>query len=354
MPVDNPDMFRLLSLSLVIGTACGSAAGENDLAPAPTSPAAAPTAASPSTPELNPRLLRRFRPLRVHKPADAIEENRIALGKMLFFDPRMSRGGDTSCNTCHALDQAGVDRRPTSVGTGGKIGARNAPTVYNVAWHVAQFWDGRAADLETQAKGPILNPDEMAMRDPEEVVHVVRGIPGYVTAFEKAFPGQPITFDRVADAIASFERTLGTPGRWDRFLDGDRTALTKEQIEGVRVFADVGCVQCHTGELLGGMMFQKVGLIEPWPNQKDQGRYEVTHQASDRMVFKVPSLRNVAQTAPYFHDGSVADLDEAVRMMGRHQLGMELTPAEVTSIVAWLGALTGEPPRAALQPPTLP
>jgi len=182
----------------------------------------------------------------------------------------------------------------------------------------------------------------MAMLSPPEVTAVLRAIPGYAPAFAAAFPAQVVDFDHAIRAIAAFERTLSTPGRWDRYLAGDATALTPGELDGLKVFADVGCVQCHTGELVGGSMFQKVGLIEPWPNQQDQGRFEVTHLAADRMVFKVPSLRNVAITAPYFHDGSVDDLPTAVREMGEHQLGVDLSDAEIASIVQWLGSLTGE------------
>ena len=189
---------------------------------------------------------------------------------MLFFDVRLSEHDDTSCNTCHPLDRAGVDCRVTSAGTMGRIGKRNAPTVYNAAWHVAQFWDGRAADVEEQAKGPLLNPDEMAMRSPRAVTNVLAGIAGYRAVFQRAFPGEPIDFDHAAVAIAAFERTLATPARWDRYLAGDAEALTADELEGLRVFSDVGCIQCHTGELVGGSMFQKVGTVEPWPNQTDQ------------------------------------------------------------------------------------
>jgi cytochrome c peroxidase len=321
---------------------------EPDLGPPP---AVQQAAVAPSQ-DVNPRLLRRFRALR-YVPATTPEEiAEVALGKMLFFEKRLSRNGDVSCNSCHQLEAAGTDRRKTSVGTAGRVGKRNAPSVLNAQWHFAQFWDGRVTTLEEQAKGPITNPDEMAMHSPEEVTRVLHAIPGYVSAFEHAYPGAPLDFDHVARAIAAFERTLVTPARWDKFLDGDRTALTRAEIEGVKVFADIGCVQCHTGLLVGGSMFQKVGLVEPWPNQADQGRYEITKQDADRMVFKVPSLRNVTLTAPYFHDGSVADLREAVREMAHYQLGSELSEAEITSIVTWLGALTGDMPK--IEAPQLP
>jgi cytochrome c peroxidase len=342
-------MWRVLVAVMFVmsdGVGCHSTDGNDvpDLGPAPLP---TPTAAHPD--DINPRLLRRFRPLR---QTDVGNAKQIALGKMLFFDPRLSKHHDVSCNTCHPLDRAGTDHRSTSIGTEKRLGKRNAPTVFNTAHHVAQFWDGRAADLEQQALGPLLAPDEMAMVEPHVVDHTMQHIPGYVVAFGEAFPGEPIDLPHVARALAAFERTLVTPTRWDRYLGGDRTALTRAELEGFKTFADLGCVQCHTGELVGGSMFQKVGLVEPWPDQADQGRYEVTHLDADRMMFKVPSLRNVALTAPYFHDGSVATLPAAITMMARHQLGIDVSPEENASIETWLKTLNGAPMQVA--PPTLP
>ncbi len=343
-------MVALGALGTVIsGTVgCRLAAGEEipDLGP-PAPPATVAT----SRAVLNPRLLRRFRPLGVRSPGDAAQ---IALGKLLFFDPRLSRNHDVACNTCHPLDHAGVDHRATSLGSDGRAGTRNAPTVFNAALQVAQFWDGRAADLEQQVALPLLAPDEMAMLDAASVAEALRRIPGYASAFATAFPGErePRDLPHVARAIAAFERTLTTPSRWDRYLAGDDRALTPAEVAGFRRFSDLGCVDCHTGELIGGSMFQKVGVVEPWPNQRDQGCYEVTLADRDRMVFKVPSLRNVARTAPYFHDGSVADLQTAIAQMARYQLGIEVSGAEVASIETWLEALDGETMRVA--PPTLP
>lgn len=249
-----------------------------------------------------------------------------------------------SCHSCHQLERGGADASPTSIGVDGKKGTRNAPTVYNAAWHVAQFWDGRERDVEDQAAIPILDPDEMAMRSRAHVTAVLRSIPGYQARFAAAFGPGTVDFAHATRAIAAYERTLRTPARWDAYLGGDRTALTPAELEGLKVFSDIGCIQCHTGELLGGSMFKKVGIERPWPNQADPGRYRITHLDADRMVFKVPSLRNVTATAPYFHDGSVPDLATAVKMMARHQLGVELSDAEAASIVSWLGTLTGEPP----------
>ena len=329
---------------------------------APVAPAAAARVASPVTRsevgEVNPRLLRRFKPVRksLAAPGATIAPAMADLGRMLFFDKRLSRDHDLSCNSCHALDKFGVDNEPTSLGAKRHRGRRNSPTVYNAAGHFTAFWDGRAASVEEQAKGPILNPDEMAMPSAAAVVATLQRIPGYVAAFGAAFPGEasPVTYDHVGLAIGAFERNLVTPSRWDRYLAGDRHALSPQEIKGLRLFTDLGCMTCHTGEFVGGSMFQKAGIAAPWPNQADQGRFEVTKLASDRMLFKVPSLRNVAKTAPYFHDGSSATLDEAIEMMARHQIGEELGADDVAAIQAWLGTLTGELPAAYIAAPALP
>jgi cytochrome c peroxidase len=320
--------------------------------------AAAPQSRTEAGVEINPRLLRRFKPLRgnlelAHAPAsDALTD----LGRMLFFDKRLSRDGDLACNSCHQLDHFGVDNQPTSVGARGVRGRRNSPTVFQAAGQFTAFWDGRAGNVEEQAKGPILNPIEMAMPDAASVVAVLQKIPGYVTAFAAAFPGQPtpLTYDNIGRAIGAFERKLTTPSRWDQYLQGRRTALTAAELRGFKLFTDLGCMTCHTGEFVGGSMFQKVGVATAWPNQGDQGRFEVTQLPSDRMIFKVPGLRNVAKTAPYFHDGSARTLEEAVTLMGRYQVGEELSPADVQAIVSWLGALTGELPAKYIEPPRLP
>lgn len=347
----NRSDMRLVAAYIVAATACHSteASDSVDLGPRPNASVAA---AKPGDP-INPRLLRRFRPLR-HSPAPGTEAETAAvtLGHQLFFDQRLSAGGTTSCHSCHQVESTGADSRPRSVGADGRRSARNAPTVFNAAGHVAQFWDGREPDLERQAGSPILGRDEMAMHDPAHVTAVLRSIPGYAPEFTAAFGANSVDFEHATRALGAYERTLRTPSRWDAYLEGDRAALTSAEIEGLKVFSDAGCIQCHTGEMVGGSMFQKVGIEKPWPNQTDQGRFAVTHVDTDRMVFKVPSLRNVTLTAPYFHDGSVESLPEAVQMMARHQLGTELTPQETASIIAWLGALTGKPP--ALSTPVLP
>ncbi|HEY1549892.1 MAG TPA: cytochrome c peroxidase [Kofleriaceae bacterium] len=342
--------MRALLLALMI-TACDSGTGV--LLETPMIGSNTPNQARLAHSEgVNPRLLRRFKPLRSDfgEPSQA----EINLGRMLFFDARLSKDHDVSCNSCHELDHYGVDNQATSSGTNGQHGRRNSPTVYDAAGEFTSFWDGRAANVEEQAKGPLLNPAEMATTA-DAAVRSLSKIPGYVTAFRKAFPDHDaITFDDVAHALGAFERGLVTPSRWDRYLAGDHSALSVPEIVGLRVFTDAGCITCHTGELVGGSMFQKVGAVAPWPNQSDRGREEFTKLASDDMVFKVPSLRNVTMTAPYFHDGSVATLPDAVRMMARYQVGEELSDADVASIIAWLGALKGDLPMTYIQSPTLP
>lgn len=349
--MDRKQMWRsvvvgaLAALSGAVGCSVAQGGDVPDLGP----PAPAGSMTTAGSLDFNPRLLRRFKPLRA-APEESPEL--VALGKMLFFDARLSHDGDLSCDSCHPLDRGGTDHSSVSLGTDGQRGRRNAPTVFNAATQIAQFWDGRAADLEQQASEPILESSEMAMLDPGAVAKVLRAVPGYVAAFGRAFPGEPIDLPHATRAIAAFERTLVTPSRWDRFLEGDRGALSRTEQLGMKLFADVGCIQCHTGELVGGSMFQKAGRVAPWPNQRDQGRFLITHDEADRMVFKVPSLRNAASTAPYFHDGSAATLRTAITMMGRYQLGTELAPREVAAIEAWLTALDAAPHQ--IDPPTLP
>jgi len=373
-------MSRIVFSLIAILGACSSASDATPPSPAPAPvPAPAPTsvAAPASAPapgvsarlaepatrsdsgDVNPRLLRRFKPLRKNITlADAPEATAAMtdLGRMLFFDKRLSRDHDLSCNSCHLLDKYGVDNQPTSVGAKGVRGRRNSPSVFNAAGNFTAFWDGRAGNVEQQAKGPILNPAEMAMPDAASVVAVLEKIPGYVTAFRAAFPSDPtpLTYDNVGRAIGAFERNLVTPSRWDKYLNGERGALSAQEITGLKLFTDLGCMTCHTGEFVGGSMFQKVGVAAAWPNQQDAGRFEVTKLDSDRMLFKVPSLRNIAKTAPYFHDGTAKTLEQAVTLMARHQIGEELSPADVTAIVSWLGSLTGELPAQYIAPPHLP
>jgi cytochrome c peroxidase len=291
-------------------------------------------------------------PAAMESPANPLTEPKVDLGRTLFYETRLSRDQDLSCNSCHDLNSYGADERRFSVGTKKQLGGRNAPTVYNAALHVAQFWDGRAPSVEEQAKGPVLNPVEMGMPSGDAVIARLRAVPAYREAFRKAFPGQanPITYDNVGLAIGAFERRLVTPAQWDRYLQGDSTALTPAEREGFNVFVSTGCQGCHSGALMGGTMYQKIGMVRPWPDKSDIGRAAVTHQPSDTLFFKVPSLRNVERTAPYFHNGSVATLNQAVMLMAQHQLGRDLTEQQVTQIVAFLHALTGEVPASYIAP----
>jgi cytochrome c peroxidase len=229
-----------------------------------------------------------------------------------------------------------------SPGHRGQRGGRSSPSVYHAALHLSQFWDGRAADVEEQAKGPILNPIEMAMPDEAAVLAVLKSIPGYQKAFARAFPGEadPVTYDNMARAIGAFERRLMTPSRFDKFLARDLDALDAAELEGLQTFVATGCITCHMGPAVGGASYQKLGLVHPYPNE-DRGRFEVTGREEDRQVFKVPSLRNIEKTAPYFHDGSVETLPEAIRIMAYHQLGKDVEDEEIQAIQAFLASLTG-------------
>lgn len=279
--------------------------------------------------------------------AEAPEDNpttaeRVDLGHMLFFEPRLSRSGIISCNTCHVVGAAGIDGRSVAIGEGAREGPRNSPTVYNAAFLGTQFWDGRAPTLEEQAKGPIQAHVEMDLT-PEEAVQRLDET-GYRPYFEEAFPddSDPLTFDNVARAIAAFERTLITPGApFDRYLGGETDALTELQLEGLDIFQERGCVGCHNGVLLGGHGFAGFSHAE---GSGDLGLAEVTGESADRYMFRIAPLRNVALTAPYFHDGSAATLHEAVEIMGRSQLRQSFTEAEIEALVAFLGSLTGEFP----------
>lgn len=268
---------------------------------------------------------------------------RIELGRKLYFETALSSNRTQSCNSCHRLDEklGGVDNLPTSKGAEGQLGARNAPTTLNSGLHVAQFWDGRAADLAAQAKGPVLNPIEMTMSSEEEVLARLEES-GYREAFQAAFPesATPLSFDNFAEAVAAFERTLLTRDRFDDFLRGKPNALTAAEADGLKRFIETGCADCHGGVLLGGESYEKMGQANEYADKKDLGRFDVTKDEEDRYVFKVPSLRNIALTHPYFHDGQSATLADAVKQMAWLQLGEELDDQAVGSIVSFLGSLT--------------
>jgi cytochrome c peroxidase len=283
------------------------------------------------------------------------EQARRDLGRMLYYDGRLSVNDQISCNSCHDLARFGVDGEPTSPGHAGERGGRNSPTSLNAFGHIAQFWDGRAKDVEEQAKGPVLNPVEMGMADEATVVAKIKAIDGYGPLFAKAFPDadDPITYDNIAGAIGAFERGLSTPGRFDAWLNGDDKTLTDAELQGLQTFLDTGCIACHQGPLLGGMMYQKLGLVRPYETT-DIGRAEVTGNDVEKFFFKVPSLRNVAETGPYFHDGSVKTLPEAVKLMAAHQLGRDLDEATIAGITTFLAALTGEVDASYTAKPELP
>ena len=299
-----------------------------------------------------------FKPLptEVPSPDNELTEDKIALGRMLYFDKRFSKNHDVSCNSCHSVADYGTDRSPNSKGHKGQRGGRSAPSVYNAALHIAQFWDGRAPTVEEQAKGPPLNPIEMAMAGKEAVEKVLNSMPGYTEAFKRAFPTEanPVSYDNFGKAIGAFERKLLTPSRWDKYLKGDQEALTEAEKKGFEAFATAGCATCHNGVGVGGHLYQKLGLVKAWPELKDAGRFEATKKEEDKFFFKVPSLRNISETGPYLHDGSVTDLPTMVKMMGEYQLGRPVSDDQCQSIITFLGALKGEIPTAYIKEPTLP
>jgi len=306
---------------------------------------------------IDPATLKAFAPLpEVAQGKEPLTEEKVTLGRMLYYDARLSKSQKISCNSCHALTQYGVDNEPTSDGYKGQKGTRNSPTVYNAAFHFVQFWDGRAPNVEEQAKGPVLNPVEMAMKSAKQVIAVLKSMPEYVDAFKKAFPTEkdPVTYDNMGKAIGAFERKLITPARWDKFLKGDQAALTTDEKAGFNTFVASGCQACHAGALLGGSMFQKIGAVKPWPETSDPGRSKVTGNDADKLMFKVPSLRNVEKTGPYFHNGQTATLQEAISMMADHQLGKTLSDADIQSIATWMKSLTGVIPADYIKPPELP
>jgi len=282
-------------------------------------------------------------------------EAKVSLGKMLFMDPRFSSTGTVSCNSCHNVMEGGDDSRTFSMGVHGKTGGRNAPTVWNSAFHSVQFWDGRANLLEDQAKGPVTNPVEMGVSEIEHAMDKVRAIPGYKPYFDEAFGEDSMTVDNAAKAVAAFERTLITPNSpYDKYVKGDKKAMNAQQIRGMETFAATGCTSCHSGAAFNGpkMEFGQ-GFYAKFPtftdnefNKKydlsaDKGREEVTGKAADAHMFRVATLRNITDTAPYFHNGSVNDLSEAVRLMAKTQLNKDLSDKDVKDIVAFLSALTG-------------
>ncbi len=266
---------------------------------------------------------------------------KIRLGERLYFETALSINGTQSCNSCHRVDglKPGVDNETTSPGALGKRGDRNSPSVWNAGFHIAQFWDGRAKDLAEQAKGPILNPIEMGLPDEQAAIKKLQAA-GYASAFKAIYTdAQPLSYNNVADAIAAYERTLVTEDRFDHFLAGDNQALTSIEQQGLQDFISSGCIACHNGSLLGANSYQKIGMVNAYPNTHDLGRFAVTNKEQDRFVFKVPSLRDISHTAPYFHDGKAATLEQAVKDMAWYQLGQKLTDEKVQSISTFLRSL---------------
>ena len=287
------------------------------------------------------------------QPAKITNAAAVDLGKKLFFDPRLSKSGFISCNSCHNLSMGGSDNLTSSIGHQWQQGPINSPTVLNSSLNLAQFWDGRAKDLKEQAGGPIANPGEMAFTH-ELAVDMLASIPAYRSEFKQAFKTEPISLEQVTTAIAAFEETLVTPNaRFDQWLNGNTKAITKDEIAGYQLFKTSGCVSCHNGPAVGGNSFQKMGVVEAYKAKTTaQGRSAVTGKDADRFNFKVPTLRNVELTYPYFHDGGANTLTEAVDTMGRLQLGRKFNPDENAKIVAFLKTLTGDQPKFEL--PILP
>jgi cytochrome c peroxidase len=294
------------------------------------------------------------------KPVPAVEPGdpaMVELGKMLFFEPRLSKSGFISCNSCHNLSTGGADNLPSSIGHNWQLGPINSPTVLNARFNFVQFWDGRAKDLVEQAGGPIENPKEMAS-DHTLAVEVLQSIPGYRRAFKEVYGTDEVTLERMTEAIAAFEETLVTPDApFDQWLEGDDAALPENARAGYDLFKAKGCTACHVGVNAGGTMFQKFGLVKAYERDTETlGRYDVTKNEADKYFFKVPTLRNVELTAPYFHDGSEWDLTEAIKTMGEYQLGIAVDDAEAQKIAEFLRSLTGEQPEILypVLPPSVP
>lgn len=341
-----PDRF-LVCLALAVLAGC--------------TPIAQPTQEKTSVPvskedtELHQQAAAIFKPLPETMSKEPLDPELIDLGRMLYYEKRLSGDGTISCNTCHNLKTYGVDGQSTSLGITGERGNRNSPTVYNAALHIAQFWDGRSPDVEDQAKGPVTNSVEMAMASDEEAARRLRAIPEYRELFAKVFTesAEPVSLENAAKAIGAFERGLLTPSVFDDYLKGDLSALSQKQQIGLKTFISVGCASCHSGALLGGSQYQKIGVKKPYQTE-DLGRYELTGKESDKNKFKVPSLRNIQKTGPYFHDGSLESLDQAAEVMAEYQLDKKLSEQEVQEINDFLESLTGQIPEDYIKEPSLP
>ena len=353
-----------IALVAVLCSACGgdykSASSSTSLRNAPPTPAQtqtpaaapAPTVKKPKvSPKLDMALIKGYFGSEPSAPKvdtkSTVEQ--VALGKMLYHDASLSKNGNVSCASCHDLADYGQDGRQTSPGSDGKNGERNSPTTLNAFRQIAQFRDGRADTVEAQAILQVLNPSEHGITDDAELLQKIGAKQELVAAFGQAFPGEgSVSIDNFKNAIGAFERTLVTRSPFDDFLDGSANALTTEQKIGLKLFIDVGCTQCHTSRLVGGNLYQKLGLLRPYPTE-DTGRMRVTKSEADKYLFKVPSLLNVAETAPYYHDGKMATLAEAVKNMAAIQLNKDLSADEVLVMVAFLKSLTGTVPAEALK-----
>jgi cytochrome c peroxidase len=356
-------LFATVALAIafpLVFTACGDAPATNTSKsetpvaqraadPAPANPIA-PVAQQPAVkkPTLPPKMdgvqVQAYFSGEPAAPAsdNKVTAEKVALGKLLFHEKSLSRNDNLSCASCHSLSNYGVDNKATSEGSDGQRGGRNTPTVINASRQFVQFWDGRAATIEDQAIGPVLNPIEHGLKDEAALVAKMKAKPLLVAAFALAFPGEaePVSASNFQKAVGAFSRTLVTKSPFDEYLDGKQSALTTEQKWGLKTFIEIGCTECHTTRLVGGHMYQKLGTKQAYAT-KDEGRFLITKDEKDKFVFKVPSLLNVEKTAPYMHDGSVATLEEMVKIMARVQANKEIKDEEVASIVAFLKSLTG-------------
>ncbi len=307
---------------------------------------------------VNRAMLGMFQPLpkSIENPKNPFNDAKLELGHKLFFERRLSLDYTISCHSCHNLKQYGQTGTSFPTGISDQKPGRNSPTVFNAAIHVAQFWDGREPDVEAQAKGPILAGAEMGMPDGDYVVNILKTIPGYVELFKKAFPesDDALTYDNLGKAIGAYERKLMTPSRFDDYLKGDDKALTDPEKKGLMTFISTGCTTCHNGMGVGGHLYQKLGLVKAWPDLTDEGRSAVTGNEADKFHFKVPSLRNITETSPYLHNGSIKELDVMVKKMAEHQLGRTISDEDTQSIVTFLKSLKGDLPKDLIQRPDLP
>ena len=365
-----PSYAALGLVCVCVGLGCEEKRGP---APAPTpsgtttsSPAASGGAAnaafamapaSTALPAFDPAQLNLFAPIpeSVETP---LMDDATKLGQMLFFDKRLSRGQDMACVSCHDFAKAGQDGEAAATGTKKQGATRNTPSVLNAGGAFAQGWDARATTIDELVVPHILDPAIMGMPDEKRVTETIATIPAYVAAFKKAFPEESpaVSADTVARALGTYTKKLFARSRWDRYLAGDKAALNDAELGGVATFVEAGCTSCHQGKYVGGTQAAKLGIAKPWPGPagEEPGRFAVSKQEADRGMWKVPSLRNVARTGPYLHDGSVASLEEMTRLMARHQAGRELSEPQIKAIVTWLGTLDGEAPKVLTTKPQLP